>query len=199
MAGTADSWRGTALNIGFGRFYGQLAVPGAGGRLTLDATTNTPDSIANPNAFHFGVTQSGAKLDIKVTYNDFQADEFRGPLATIVTSVAMSIDMSLEAGTDMDVVKNLLAGVGTYATGAGFKEVAIGSLTIAYQCVAHVFPLVEDPTKVGVFMIYNGINKTGVGFEQARTKQGVIPVNFMGYEVTTRALTDTLGKYWKQI
>lgn len=199
MAGTSDAWRGTALAIGYGRLYGQMAIPSAGARHTIDASTLTPDSTANPNAFHFGVTDKGAKFSIKAEYTDFMADEFRGPLATTVSKVEMSIAAALLATTDMDVIKNILAGVGTYSTSTGYKQVTIGSLAIAYQSVVDIFPLVEDTTKVGVFALYSAINKAGVEWEQGRTSRGSIPVEFQGYEITTRATADTLGNYWKQI
>lgn len=199
MAGTSDSWRGTALGVGYGRLYGQMGTAAGGGRHTLDASTNTPDSTANASAFHFGVTDKGSKFGIKVSYTDFYGDEFRGPLVTTVDKVEMNIAATLLAVTDMDVIKNILAGVGTYSTASGYKQVTIGALAIAYQSVVNIFPLVEDPTKVGVFALYSAINKAGVEWDQARVSRAGIPVDFMAYEVTTRATADTLGNYWKQI
>ncbi len=197
MAGTAVSWKGTALAAKDGQLWGQLAIPGAGARITLH-TDGTPESVANPTAFHFGVTKAGAKLSIKVGYQKFYADEFRGPLITNVDKVDMMIAASLLAVTDLDVVKNILAGVGTYSTSSGYKQVTIGSLAIAYQCVACIFPLIEDTTKWGVFNVYSSINESGVEWDQGRVVMGEMPVSFAGYEVTTRAAADTLGNYWKQ-
>ncbi len=199
MAGTSDAWRGTALAIGYGRLYGQMGTPSAGARHTLDATTLTPDSTANPNAFHFGVTDKGVKFTIKPTYTDFGADEFRGPLTTAVTAVEMAISGALIGITDMDVIKNILAGVATYSTSSGYKQNTIGALALAFQSVVDIFPLFEDSTKVGVFAIYSGLNKSGVEWDQGRTTRGATPFQIMAYEVTTRATADTLGNYWKQI
>lgn len=197
-AGTAVSWRGTALAQNAGQLWGQLAVPSAGSRITL-YTDGTPEATANPTAFHFGVTKAGAKLSIKPKYTKYYADEFRGPLVTNVDEVEMMIAAELLAVTDMDVIKNLLAGVGTYATSSGYKQVTVGSLAIAYQCVAHIFPLIEDTTKWGVFNLYSSVNEAGVEWEQSRKALGSMPVSFSGYEVTTRAAADTLGNFWKQI
>lgn len=198
MAGTAVAWRGTALAQNQTQLWGQLGTPAAGGRITL-ATDGTPDATANPNAFHYGVTRAGAKHAIKPKYQKYFADEFRGPLVTGVDEVEMSIAAELLAVTDMDVVKNLLAGIGTYSTAAGYKEVSIGALAIAYQCIASIFPLIEDPTKWGVFNIYSTINESGIEWSQGRKQMGGMPVMFSGYEVTTRAAADSLGSYWKQI
>lgn len=198
VAGTAVSWRGTALAQNATQLWGLLAVPGAGGRITL-YTDGTPEATANPNAFHYGVTKAGAKHSIKPKYTKYYADEFRGPLVTGVDAVDMMLGAELLAVTDMDVVKNLLAGIGTYATSSGYKQVTIGSLAISYQCLASIFPLMEDPTKWGVFNIYSTINESGVEWSQGRKELGSMPVQFSGYEITTRAASDTLGNYWKQI
>jgi hypothetical protein len=198
VAGTAVAWRGTALAQNATQLWGLLAIPGAGGRITL-YTDGTPEATANPNAFHYGVTRSGAKHSIKPTYTKYGADEFRASLVTNVDALEMMIAAELLAVTDMDVVKNLLAGIGTYSTSSGYKQVTIGSLAIAYQCIASIFPLIEDTTKWGVFNIYSTINESGIEWEQSRKALGGMPVSFSGFEITTRAAADTLGNYWKQI
>jgi hypothetical protein len=198
MPGTAVSWKGAALAQNAGQLWGQLAIPGAAARITLH-TDGTPESVANPNAFHYGVTKAGSKLSVKAAYTKYYADEFRGPLVTSVDKVDMMIAASLLAVTDMDVVKNLLAGVGTYSTAAGYKQVTIGTLAIVYQSIACIFPLIEDATKWGIFNIYSGINESGIEWDQGRTVMGEMPVQFSAYEITTRAAADTLGNFWKQI
>jgi hypothetical protein len=198
MAGTPVAWRGTALAQNPTQLWGLLAIPGAGGRITL-FTDGTPDATANPTAFHYGVTRDGAKHSIKPSYTKYYADEFRNPLVTNVDQISMSIAAELLAVTDMDVIKNLLAGIGTYSTGAGYKQVTVGTTAITYQCLASIFPLIEDPTKWGVFNIYSTINEQGVEWSQSRKALGGMPVQFSAYEVTTRAATDTAGNFWKQI
>lgn len=198
MAGTAVNWRGTALAQNATQLWGLLAVPSAGGRITLH-TDGTPESVANPTAFHYGETRAGAKHSIKPTYAKYYADEFRGPIVTNVDAVEMSIAAELLAVTDMDVVKNLLAGVATYSTASGYKQNTVGALAIVYQCLASIFPLIEDTAKWGVFNIYSTLNESGIEWEQSRKALGGMPVMFSGYEVTTRAAADTLGNYWKQI
>lgn len=198
MAGTAVAWRGTALANNATQLWGLMGSPAGGGRVTL-ATDGTPDATANPNAFHYGITREGAKHSIKPTYKKYYADEFRGPIVTNIDELEMMLAAELLAVTDLDVVKNLLAGIGTYSTSSGYKQVAIGTLAIAYQCLASIFPLIEDPTKWGVFNLYSTVNEAGVEWQQSRKALGGMPVSFSGYEVTTRAATDTMGNYWKQI
>lgn len=203
MAGTARSWRTTALAQNAGDLWGQLAIPAASARMTLTApasgTGKTPDATENTTAFHFGATKAGSKLMIKPTFDKFMVDEFRGPIVTNVSAVEMAIAAELVAITDMDVIKNLLAGVGTYATASGYKQVTVGQLAIAYQSVALIFPLIEDTTKNGVFHMYSALSDSGVEWTQSRKELGFVTANFNGFEVTTRAATDTLGNYWKEI
>jgi hypothetical protein len=199
MAGTATEWRTTALAQNAGQFWGSLAIPGAGARLTLH-TDGTPESVANPTAFHYGATKAGSKLMIKSTQTKFYVDEFRAPIITNIDTIEMGISAELVAVTDHEVITKLLPGVGTYATTAAtFEEVRVGIKAIAYECVALIFPLIENTTKFGVFNIYSSLNDTGVEWTQSRKELGFMPVSFVGYEITTRAATDTLGNYWKQI
>jgi hypothetical protein len=202
---TAKSWRTTALAQNAGNLWGSLAIPSAGSRLLIHVADGTPDATANATAFHFGATDKGAKLMIKSSMDKFSVDEFRGPVATNIGSIEMGISASLVAITDMDVMTHLLPGVGTYSTGiasgdyVAFKMIQVGIKAITYQSVACIFPLIEDTSKWGVFNIYSALSDSGVEWEQARTTRGSTPANFMGFELTSRAATDTLGQYWKQI
>jgi hypothetical protein len=199
MAGTAPSWRTTALAQNAGQLWGSLAIPGAGARITLD-TDGTPDATANATAFHYGATKAGSKLMIKATQTKFYVDEFRAPIITNIDSIEMGISAELIAVTDMDVITKLLPGVGTYATTASnFKEVRVGIKAITYESIALIFPLIENTAKFGIFNIYSALNDAGVEWAQSRKELGGMPVSFVGYEITTRAATDTLGNYWKQI
>lgn len=198
MAGSTVAWRTSNIAQNAGQLWGLLAIPGAGARITLH-TDGTPESVANPTAFHYGATKAGAKLMIKSSFTKYTVDEFRAPIVTNLDALEMGISAELVGITDMDVMKNLLPGVGTYSTASGYKQIQIGSIAIVYQCVAHIFPLIEDTTKWGVFNIYSALNDSGVEWAQSRKELGFTPANFVGYEITSRAATDTLGNFWKQI
>lgn len=197
MAATAKSWRTTALAQNQGDLWGNLAIPGAAARMVI--TSGTPDSVLNTTAFHYGATKAGSKLMIKSGMTKHYVDEFRGPIVTNIDTVEMGISAELVAITDMDVMTNLLPGVGTYATASGYKEIRVGIKAIAYQSVALIFPLIEDTSKYGIFHIYSALNDTGVEWAQSRKELGFTPVSFVGYEITSRAVTDTMGTYWKEI
>jgi hypothetical protein len=198
MAGTAVAWRTTNIAQNAGQLWGLLAIPAAAARITL-FSDGTPDATANPSAFHYGATKAGAKLMIKSTFAKYPVDEFRAPIVTNLDTIEMGISAELVGTTDMNVIANLLPGVGTYSTAGGYKQVSIGGIAIVYQSVAHIFPLIEDTTKWGVFNVYSALNDTGVEWSVGRKELGFTPCSFTGYEITTRAVTDTLGNYWKQI
>jgi hypothetical protein len=198
MAGTAVSWKTTNIALNPGQLWANLAIPGAGARLTLDAD-GTPDATANPSALHLGATKAGAKFMVKSTVTNVQVDEFRAPISSFVDAVQMGISAELVGVTHSELLAFLLPGVGTYSTASGYKQVTIGSKAIVYSSIACIFPLIEDVTKYGVFHIYSGLNDAGVEWAQARTELGGTPVSFVGYEITSRAVADTLGNVWKQI
>ena len=202
---TAKSWRVAALAQNAGKLWGSLAIPSAGSRLLVHVADGTPDATANSTAFHFGATEKGAKLMVKPSFDKFTVDEFRGPVATNIGGLDMGIAASLVGITDMDVMTHMMPGVGTYSTGiasgdfVAYKMIQIGVKAITYQSVACIFPLIEDTSKWGVFHVYSALNDNGVEWEQSRKALGFTPANFVGFEITTRAATDTMGCYWKQI
>lgn len=199
MAGTSLTWKTTNIAQNAGQLFYDLAIPGAGARLTLDATTKTPDSTANASAKHAGATAKGARVMAKSSNTKYYVDEFRGPIVTGIETVEMGISCELVGVTDSEFLAFLLPGVGTYATASGYKQVTIGTKAIAYSSIALIYPLIEDTTKVGVFHLYSAINDTGVEWAVGRKELGFTPASFVGYEITTRAATDTLGNIWNEI
>jgi hypothetical protein len=199
MAGTTLNWRIGDILLGAGQIFANLAIPGAGARLTLDATTKTPDSTANPTAIHLGATQAGAVLKVGMSMQEYTVDEFKAPVVTEVEGVAASIEGSFAGILDTALLALLSPGVGTAGTGSGYAEIALGSKPLAYTSIAIIAPRHDDPTKMVVAQLYRALNTTGFEANFARTAMGFTPFNFKGYEVTTRAAADTLGKFWHEV
>lgn len=199
MAGTADAWGTTNIALNFGKLYRGCAVPGAGARPTLDATTGTPDATANPSAVHMGATKDGVEFKINSTLSEYPVDEFTSPIITSVDQVEMGITGNLVAVTNMQHLAALLPGVGTRSTAAGYDYVTIGTKAIAYDCILDTYQLIEDTTKYGWFMLYNAFNSNGVGWMQKRKELGATAFAYKGLAVTSRAAADTVGQVGKQI
>jgi len=202
---TAKNWRATATAFNPGNLWTDLAIPGAAARLRVHEADGTPDATANASAFHLGATKAGADLMIAPTYDNFNVDEFRAPIITNVGSLEMGIAAELVAITDIVAMNKLLSGVSTYATGAlsgddaAYSELRIGAKAITYASIALIFELKETAGEWGIFHLYSALNNAGLKWKQSRKELGFTPVNLVGYEITTRAATDTLGCYWKTV
>lgn len=197
MAGTSTDYNVAAIAVTKGQLWAGLAIPAADSRLTLDAD-GTPDSIANPNAVHLGLTREGAEFLVKPNFEKYYADEFSSAIKTDIGDTEAAINAELLQVADMDIMSLLTPGVGTLGSGAGYEEIALGKSTIVYSSIALVFPLEADPTKFGVFHLYRALNGEGFQVGIGRKKLAGTPVTFMGHDVVSRAKTDTVGKYWKQ-
>lgn len=200
---TAKNWRTTALALNPGNLWTNLAIPGAAARLRIHEADGTPDATANASAFHLGATKSGAELMIASDLQKYPVDEFRAPIVTSINSISMGIACELVAVTDHVAMTYMLPGVGTYATGAlsgddaAYTELRIGTKAITYASTALIFGLVEDTAEWGIFHIYSALNDAGLKWRQSRTEMGFTGCNFVGFEITSRAITDTIGNYWK--
>lgn len=202
---TAKNWRVAASTMNPGNLWGGNATPGAAARLRIHEADGTPDATANPSAFHYGATKGGADLMVAPTFSKFYADEFRGPIITSVDALDMGIAAELLGLTDIVAMNRLLPGIATYATGAlsgddaAYTESRIGIKAITYESLALIFELRETAGEWGIFHLYSALNDAGMKWKQGRKEQGSTPVNFVGFEITTRAATDTMGCYWKTV
>ena len=198
MAGTATDWNVAAIANTKGQIWANLAIPGAGARITL-ATDGTPDATANPNAKHLGMTREGAAFLVKPKYDQYYADEFVAPIKTNLTEQEMMITAELLQVTDTALLELLTPGVGTKSTGTGYEQVTFGQRALAYTSVAVIFPTEADPTKFAVFHLYKAMNEGGIDMKVGRKQLTGLPVSFRGYDITSRATADLSGSFWKQV
>ena len=202
---TAKNWRVAASSLNPANIWGELALPGAAARHRIHEADGTPDTTANASAFHYGFTKSGVDLMVAPTFDKFYADEFRGPIITSVGECQMGIAGEFGAITDLVAMTKLLPGIATYATGAlsgddaAYTEMRIGSKAITYSSIAAIFELRETSGEWGLFHLYSALNDAGVKWKQSRKEQGFTAFNFLAFELTTRAATDTLGNIWKTV
>lgn len=198
MAGTATDWNVAAIANTKGQIWANLAIPGAGARITL-ATDGTPDATANPNAKHLGMTREGAAFLVKPKYDQYYADEFVAPIKTNLTEQEMMTTAELLQVTDTALLELLTPGVGTKSTGTGYEQVTFGQRALAYTSVAVIFPTEADPTKFAVFHLYKAMNEGGIDMKVGRKQLTGLPVSFRGYDITSRATADLSGSFWKQV
>src|SRR5688572_9703099 len=109
MVGTPVNWEVGAIAKGPGQLWTNLSVPGAGGKLKIDAD-GTPDATDNPNAVHVGMTEAGSAILLKQTFTDFFADEFVHPIIKSLASEEAAITGSWLQVTNMDIVEVMTPG-----------------------------------------------------------------------------------------
>lgn len=199
MAGTATRYDSTLIRAGsVGQLWYNVAVPSASNRITLH-TDGTPDSTANPNAKHLGMTMAGATCKVTTSITDFFGDEFQEPIKSVVEQVEATIEGSLIQLFDVEALTALTQAVGTAGTGTGYKQFQMGRKEPSYAPIALIFPTEADATKFAVFNLYKALNTAPLEFNVGRKAMTEIPFSFKGYGITTRAAADTLGNFWWQV
>lgn len=183
----------------YGWFWVGLAIPGAGARATL-FTDGTPDATANPSAKHLGHTTEGWEVTASTTTEEQSVDEQVAPVDTIISELTVALAANLAQTQDISgVLQHLVSGFGTYSTAAGYEQIQLGTTPLLYTSSALITPTKNDVTKFLVYHLYRSKNDSGIANQIRRRGLGNNPVSFRGYAVTSRAVTDTVGNFWKQI
>lgn len=200
MAGTATNRDSTKIQTGSpGMLFAACAVPGAGARATLH-TDGTPDSTANPNAVGLGLTREGATMEIVPSVEAVEADELTAPIKKIQTAVTMRLTVELLQPVDFEILQFIASTWGTYDTQSGYDEMTVGlAATQTTTSLLLSWPLEADPTKFGVFHIYDADVPGGFsGFQISRKITSGLPITFEGNALTGRASADQVGNFWIQ-
>lgn len=201
MAGTAKRYDTTVIRAGqVADVWTGVAVPTAGNRLTLDAATGTPDSIANPNAKHLGHTDAGTKVTINFSVTDHFVDEVPYPVKSTYDQSSFEISGNFVQIFDEEMLKAVTENFATYSTAAGYKQFTIGTpASVAFRTITVISPTPMDPTKFFVAQAYSAMNTAGLDVTFDRKGRAMTPFTFRGYALTSRAAADQLGNYWWQI
>jgi hypothetical protein len=185
------------LAVGPGLIWYNVAVPGPGARMVL-GPDGKPDATANPNAKHIGYTAAGAKFSVKPEIQRHYADEEVNPVHQSITQSVATISADVQLLDDFDVLELLASGVGTRVTGSGFDSITGGIAPLKYTSIAVIWSIINDPTKFGVFHLYNAANEGG--FEVALSRKSLAQSNvvFTGLALEGRAPTDTSWNRWSE-
>lgn len=199
MAGTAKSYNTALVELGPGDIWLSVAVPGAGARPVIDASTLTPDSTANPSAKHLGMTQEGAKLIYSPNLTNFESDEQTAPIITQNIGEELRIEGTMLQVLDTALITKLAAGA-TFGSGAGYEANTIGGKqTVPTFTVLYIAPVYADVTKYLAVILYNAYNAAGWQTDVSRKKISGVPFNFFGLSISTRAAGDQLGNIIKNV
>lgn len=198
MAGSTVNFNANQIVVGPGKAWLGVAIPGTGARLTLH-TDGTPESVANPNAKHLGLTESGTTMKVGNNIEKFEADELTAPYRQQLTGDEASIKGNMLQLENIDLLEKMMPG-GTKATGSGYEQITFGGkVTVSAFSVAVISPSSLDSTKFVVFQLYSVINFGGLEYQITRKKPSSSPFEFQGLSVTTRVEGDQVGSMWHQI
>lgn len=126
-------------------------------RLTLDATTLTPDSIAHPTSIHLGLIEGDTKITMAAKKEEIKADQFAAPLDEYVTEEAMTVEADLKQ-FEATLLQQVMAGLSVYSTAAGYKQNTFGGLNLPVKvCFAVIAAKRNDATKAHVCVLYSAI------------------------------------------
>jgi hypothetical protein len=199
MAGTAKTYDATRIMATSADVWIDVAVPSSGTRLTLDAPTGTPDSTANPNAKHLGLTEKGSTMTFKTEIQAFEADELTSPWKQQLSSEEAAIKGNFLQIEDWNILGLITPG-GTKSTGAGYEQLTFGgSTTVTTKSIAVIAPSAQNAGKWVVFHLYKAFNKAGIELALSRKDFSKVPYEFSGLSDTSRPQGDQVGNFWRQI
>lgn len=199
MAGSTLNFNTQQITNTFGWYWIGLAIPGAGARLSL-FTDLTPDGTANPTAKHLGHTTEGWEMTAALTTEEQFVDEQVAAVDTVINELAVALAANLAQTQDIQgVLQHLVSGFGTYNAAAGYESISIGTTPLVYTSSALITPTKLDVTKALIYHLYRSKNDSGLANQIKRKGLGNNPVSFRGYAIGSRAATDTVGNFWKQV
>jgi len=200
MAAATRDYDANEIILGPSDVWLDVAVPTAGNRLTLD--TGTPETVANPNAFHLGMTESGVVISYKPEIQKFGSDELTAFHLVRIVAESLMIKGTFLQVFDWDLLAKMSVGgtLGSHThTSTGYEELTFGGKsTVSTFSVAVIGPDIADSTKYWVFQLYKTYNQAGFEIPITRRDQSKAPFEFEGLAVTTRATNDQIGNLWRQ-
>lgn len=198
MPGSTINFNSNRILANASKVWVDVAVPGAGARMTLH-TDGTPESVANPNAKHLGLTEAGATLKFAVEVQSFEADELTAPWKQQLTGEQATISGNFLQVEDWTLLGLITPG-GTKSTGSGYESLTFGgATTVTTKPVALIAPSSENANKFVVFQLYKAFQQAGIEVTMSRKDFSKVPFEFVGLTDTSRVEGDQVGNFWRQI
>lgn len=161
-------------------------------RVTLDATTLTPDATAHANAKCLGMSEGPVTLTVTPKIVFTQTDQYDGPLACFIQGLEAKIECELNQ-TSMEKLSRLLE-MSTYSTSTGYEQFVFGGGDpVAAICVAAIGKKRLATTLPVVFCLYRVHQTEGVSITASRQKASTYKVTFTGLMDGTRTAGKQVG------
>ncbi len=161
-------------------------------RVTLDATTLTPDATAHAGSIHLGATAGPITLTVTPKISMIKIDQADSPVGIFVESIEASLEAELSQ-VGVDKLQYGL-GVGSYSAEAGYKQLTYGgSANPTPFCVAGIAPKRSDATKAIVGCLYRVMSTEGVEIKMSRKSAMTYKVKFTALSDPTRTAGKQMG------
>jgi hypothetical protein len=171
-------------------------------RVTLDATTLTPDATAHANAKHLGGTAGEITLTVTPKIGFIRLDQVDAPVGVFIESLEAKIEAEMSQTEMLKLSRTL--GVGSYSGDAtppvSWKQVTFGGTDQAASiCIAAIAKKRTDATKAGVMCLYRVQPTSGIEITMSRKKQSTYKVSFTGLADLTRTAGKQIGVFHEMI
>ena len=198
MAAATKNYNANQIILGPSDIWLDVAVPAASSRMTL--TSGTPDTTANPNAIHLGMTAAGTTFEYKPEIQEFTSDELTAPHMSRIISESCTIKGEFLQVFNWALLEKMTVGgtknVNTN-TSTGYEELTMGGLsTVSTYSIALIGQDISGTDQYWVIQLYKTYNKTGFNFSVTRKDQSKAAFEFMGLAVPGRTVGDQIANFW---
>jgi hypothetical protein len=198
MAASTKNYNANQIILGPSDIWLDVAVPAASSRMTLDS--GTPETVANPNAIHLGMTAAGTTFEYVPEIQDFTSDELTAPHMSRIISESCTIKGEFLQVFNWNLLEKMTVG-GTKGvntnTSTGYEELTMGGLsTVTTYSIALIGQDISGSNQFWCIQLYKTYNKAGFNFAVTRKDQSKAAFEFMGLAVTGRTVGDQIANFW---
>jgi hypothetical protein len=198
MAGASKSYAPAEIVQGPGDLWVIGTAPDdAAVRLTL-ASDGTPDATAHPASVHLGAISSAITTVVKPKAAAIELDQFDSPIGLYATDLDAQIQAEM---AQMEAAKlQRMLGVGTYSTGAGYKQTTFGGLlTVPKACIAAISATRDNAKRYWVSLLYSAVATGGFAMTWGRSKPNFYKAGFQGLADMARTAGKRVGVVYKTL
>lgn len=192
MAGTTKDINVQEIHQGPGDLW-VIGTPPVDGtpRLVL-ASDGTPDSTTHGTCVHLGAIQSAITAVVKPKIGTISLDQYEADFDGFITELEATIEAEV-AQTEAAKLQRAL-GVGTYATGGGYKHITFGgNLAVPTMCLAAISKKRVTGSKYIVATLFQAAAVGGFQVIFGRAKSSSYKAKFQGFSDLARTAGKQVG------
>lgn len=194
MAQNADN-----IHVGPGRIFIGTIQPVTGLPPTRAAHTSGVPSTPQVSFVEVGYTEGESVFEYTATYEDINAEQSFGIVATYPTAQAATLTFNAQERT-YDTLKFAFDAIGTAQVTTPNADLfyAGGPFAVQSRVVILTSPRRDNPAKFEVLTIYKGQSVQGVRISYSRTAPSRYQVNVRAVHDATRSIGDQLFQWFRE-